>query len=213
MISCVAAGSPLMVEKLFAADAPAYIRPARYWDRLPDRAVQCRLCPNQCVIEQGNTGACRVRKNIRGSLYTLVYGRLAAVHVDPIEKKPLFHFYPGSRAFSVATAGCNMSCRFCQNWQLSQAEPDDLSSRIMSPQTLSKETASSGIPVIAFTYNEPTVQYEFILDTAREAGKRGVKSVIISIGYINAEPGKKLAGALDGIKELRANDLLVEHSL
>ena len=93
-----------------------------------------------------------------------------------------------------------MSCRFCQNWQLSQAEPDDLSSRIMSPQTLSKETASSGIPVIAFTYNEPTVQYEFILDTAREARKRGVKSVIISNGYINAEPGKELAGALDGIK-------------
>lgn len=200
VMSCMAAGYPLMVDKLLADDNPAYIKPAKHWEKLPNGAVQCRLCPNECLIEHGETGACRVRRNIKGSLYTLVYGRLAAMHIDPIEKKPLFHFLPGSRAFSVATAGCNLSCRFCQNWQLSQSEPDDLSAQIMSPRKLCRQAVSGASPVIAFTYNEPTVQYEYIIDVAHEARKRNIKSVIISNGYINKEPGKKLAGVLDAIK-------------
>jgi len=141
-----------------------------------------------------------VRKNIDGSLYTLVYSRIVAAHIDPIEKKPLFHFLPGSTAFSIATAGCNLSCKFCQNWELSQSNPEDVHAVEISPRDLSRRAKSAGTKVIAYTYNEPTVQFEYIMDSSAEARKKGLRPVIISSGYIKPQAGKMLARNLDAVK-------------
>jgi len=180
-----------------------YIKPARHWVPQEGGMVQCRLCPNECTLGRGDRGICRSRKNIDGKLFSLVYSRLAAVHVDPIEKKPLFHFLPGSTAFSVATAGCNLSCKFCQNWQISQSKPEDLNAERINPDEISKKAGNSGARVIAYTYNEPTIQFEYIMDSAAISKKRGIKSVMISNGYTQEKPSRELAGLLDGIK----NDL------
>ncbi len=177
-----------------------FIRPAIMWDKLPGNAVACRLCPNGCQIGDGDRGICRVRKNIGGSLYSLVYSRIAAAHVDPVEKKPMFHFLPGAMAYSVATAGCNLSCKFCQNWELSQVNPEDLEATEISPAELSRRAKSSSAKVIAYTYNEPTVQAEYIIDSSAEGRRNGLRPIIISNGYIRPEAGRVLAKNLDGIK-------------
>ncbi len=177
-----------------------YLKPARMWKKLEGGQVKCGLCPNGCVLDDGDRGVCRVRKNIKGSLYTLVYSRIAAAHVDPIEKKPFFHFLPGSTAFSVATAGCNIACKFCQNWELSQSNPEDLDAERIGPDDLPRRARAGGSKVIAFTYNEPTVQFEYILDASAEARRRGVRSVIVSNGFIRPEAGKMLARGLDAVK-------------
>jgi pyruvate formate lyase activating enzyme len=176
-----------------------YIKPARHWTKLGDK-IQCTLCPNMCILDEGESGICKVRKNIRGKLYTTVFSRIAAMHVDPVEKKPLYHFLPGSLAFSIATAGCNLSCKFCQNWQLSQSYPDDLDARQISPAELSTKAISSDSKVIAYTYNEPTVQYEYIIASSQIARERGIKPVIISNGYIKERASRELCENLDGIK-------------
>lgn len=173
---------------------------ASHWKRLNKKTVQCYLCPNECVIEDGERGACRVRENIDGKLYSLVFSRIAAIHTDPIEKKPLNHFLPGSKTLSVATAGCNLSCKFCQNWQLSQSKPEDLNATRITPIALLRRAKSSRTPVIAFTYNEPTVQYEYIIETSRKAREMGLRSVIISNGYIKPDASKELMTHLDGVK-------------
>jgi len=180
-------------------DSP-FIKPARHWKKLAGGSVRCQLCPNECVISAGSRGACRVRMNLRGGLYTLVYGRLAAMHVDPIEKKPLYHVLPGSLAYSVATAGCNMWCTFCQNWQISQAAPEAIDATFVPPGQLSANARSKRCPVIAYTYNEPSVQFEYLVDSARVARSRGIRPVIISNGYINDAPGRELLGVLDAVK-------------
>lgn len=177
-----------------------FIRPAKRWRRLKGKTVQCGLCPNECVIDEGDRGVCRVRKNINGKLHTIVYSRIAAMHVDPVEKKPLYHFLPGSLALSVATAGCNLSCKFCQNWQLSQSNPEDLDATEIPSSELSKRARATGSKIIAYTYNEPTVQYEYILDSASVARKRGIRPVIISNGYIKPEASRELVRNLDGVK-------------
>ncbi len=182
------------------SDNAYYVKPAKMWKRLEGSVVKCMLCPNGCQLNEDERGICRVRQNIRGSLYSLIYSRIAASHVDPIEKKPMFHFLPGSTAFSVATAGCNMSCQFCQNWQLSQAEPADLDAERITPEDLTARARQSRSPVIAFTYNEPTVQFEYILDSSAAARSRGVRSIIISNGYILPAAGRMLAKNLDAIK-------------
>jgi len=177
-----------------------FIKPAKYWHRLKGGTVQCDLCPNQCQIDRGNRGFCRTRENIDGRLYTIIYSRIAASHLDPIEKKPLFHFLPGSMTYSVATAGCNFTCKFCQNWQLSQASPEDLDAVELSPSSIIKKTTSLGSKIIAYTYNEPIMQYEYIIDSSSIARKKGIKSVIISNGYIRSNPSRELASMLDAIK-------------
>jgi len=177
-----------------------YVKPARMWEKLNDHRVQCLLCPNGCQIDEGERGLCRVRKNIRGSLHTLIYSRIASAHVDPIEKKPMFHFLPGSRAFSVATAGCNLTCTFCQNWELSQASPEELEAQEIAPDDLPRRAQSSGSRVIAYTYNEPTVQFEYIIDSSAVARKYGIRPIIISSGYIRPEAGRILARNLDAVK-------------
>ncbi|HTY13030.1 MAG TPA: AmmeMemoRadiSam system radical SAM enzyme, partial [Candidatus Omnitrophota bacterium] len=161
---------------------------AMYWRGLPGDVVQCGLCPNRCVLPNGRRGLCGIRVNIDGKLYTTVYGKPTAIHVDPIEKKPLSHFLPGTTAFSISTAGCNLGCLFCQNWQISQVKPEDAAHYDLDPDQIIEMAVKSGAPTIAYTYNEPTVYYEYMLQCAKLAKARGLRNVFHSSGYINREP-------------------------
>jgi len=173
-------------------------REAMYYAQLSKNNVRCQLCPNRCFIAPGQRGFCEVRENRDGRLYTLVYGLSCALHVDPIEKKPLFHFLPASRAFSIATAGCNLECKFCQNWQISQARPEETSNYNLEPEQIVRLAKENNCEVIAYTYTEPTIFYEYMLETAKLARKAGIKNIMHSNGYINEEPLRELCEYLDG---------------
>jgi pyruvate formate lyase activating enzyme len=159
--------------------------------------VQCDLCPNHCVLENNQVSRCRARMNKDGVLYSRVYGKPCAVHVDPIEKKPFFHFLPGTTAFSIATAGCVLSCKFCQNWQISQARPEDTDTYDLPPDKVLSQAVSNGCRSIAYTYTEPTVFYEYMYDTAIIARKNKVRNVMHSCGYINEKPLRELSKYMD----------------
>jgi pyruvate formate lyase activating enzyme len=164
------------------------------------RYVRCELCPHRCVLAEGERGTCRVRENRGGKLYTFVYGNPCAIHVDPIEKKPLFHFLPGTTAFSLATAGCSLRCKYCQNYTISQLPPEETENQDAPPETILEAAAQSGTPSIAYTYSEPMVFYEYMLDTARLTRRAGLRNVVISAGYVNPEPLRELCRAVDAIK-------------
>ncbi len=168
-----------------------------YYVKLDNNNVQCVLCPRRCVIPDGKRGFCRVRENRNGTLYTLSYGKPVAVHIDPIEKKPLFHVYPDSKAFSIATAGCNLACKFCQNWQISQASPEDLAVDTVSPEAIVNAAKTNKCKTIAYTYTEPTIFYEYMLDIAKLARGAGVKNLMHSAGFINEEPLRAICKYLD----------------
>ncbi len=168
---------------------------AKFFIKLKDDIVQCRLCPRYCVIKGGEWGNCGARKNVRGTLSSEVYGRIAACHTDPIEKKPLYHFAPCSRTFSIATVGCNLHCRFCQNWELSQAK--EIFGKEFSPRQIVALAKKEGAEGISYTYTEPTVFYEFAYDTARLAKKAGLYNVLVTNGYINPEPLLEIARFID----------------
>jgi len=159
--------------------------------------VRCGLCPNACLLQDGQRGTCRVRVNKNGRLYSLVYGNPCSVHVDPIEKKPLFHFLPGTTAFSIATAGCNFRCLNCQNWEISQKAPEETTNVELMPEDVVATALKSGANSIAYTYNEPTVFYEYMLDTSKAARQRGVRNVWVTNGYMNPEPLEELCKVLD----------------
>lgn len=178
-----------------ADDKPPHI--ASYWTKVKDRIVQCELCPRRCVLDSGQRGQCTVRINRDGVLYTLGYGNPVAVHVDPIEKKPFFHVLPGSKAFSIAVAGCNMRCLFCQNWQISQARPDETVNYDMPPEKVVEGALRSGCRSVVYTYTEPTVFYEYMLDTAKLARSKGLLNGMHTCGYINPEPLKELLKYMD----------------
>lgn len=173
---------------------------ARYYEKLPNRKIKCVLCPRECVIDDQETGYCGVRENYGGTYYTLVYGRPCSAHVDPIEKKPLFHFLPGSAAFSIATVGCNVLCKFCQNWQISQARPDQVDSYDLLPKAIANYAKRYSCQSIAYTYTEPVVFTEYMYDCAEEGHRENVKSVMISNGYIHSRPMKDLCKVLDAVK-------------
>ncbi|MBN2015110.1 MAG: AmmeMemoRadiSam system radical SAM enzyme [Candidatus Altiarchaeota archaeon] len=173
------------------------LREALFYEGLGDNIVRCALCPNRCVIADNGRGLCGVRMNKGGKLYTLGYGNPCAAHLDPIEKKPLFHFLPSTNAFSIATAGCCLRCKYCQNWQISQAKPDETQNLDLSPEDVVAYAKRYNARSIAYTYTEPTVFYEYMLDTAKLAKEEGIKNVIVSCGYINPEPLKGLCRFLD----------------
>jgi len=173
------------------------LKEAMYYQKMQDKIVQCQLCPRRCVIQDKKRGFCGVRENRDGILYTLVYAKPCAVHIDPIEKKPLFHVLPGSSAYSIATAGCNLRCKFCQNWQISQALPEDVESYDMTPQEVVYKAKKANAKAIAYTYTEPTIFYEYMLDTAKIAKKEGILNVMHSAGHINEAPLKELCKYLD----------------
>lgn len=180
---------------------------ASFYRQLDDGNVQCELCPNRCFLKNGQRGICKSRENINGKLYSLVYGNPVTIHVDPIEKKPLFHFLPGAKAYSLATTGCNLSCKYCQNWDISQRTPEEVVATPMKPEEVVNEAIKAGAPVIAFTYNEPIIWYEYMADIAKLARQKGLKTVMISNGYINKEPLKELLNYLDAVKvDLKAFD-------
>ena len=172
-------------------------RVASYWESLDGNLVRCGLCPRRCVVPPGGRGYCEVRENRDGVYYTLTYGNPCAVHVDPIEKKPFYHFLPTTAAFSIATAGCNLDCKFCQNWQISQARPEELANYDLPPEELVEAAVRSGSPSIAYTYSEPTIFYEYMLDCAKLAHARGLRNVCHSNGFIEPAPLRELCEYLD----------------
>jgi pyruvate formate lyase activating enzyme len=174
--------------------------PGASHDHAEPDTVQCLLCAQRCRIPAGERGRCRVRYNQAGELRSLVYGRPATIHVDPIEKKPFFHFLPGSQAFSLATVGCALHCRFCQNWELSQARPEDVPRDYVSAERVAQAAVARSAPVVAFTYNEPTVFLEYLVDIARAARAQGRRTVLVSCGFMNEAPLAELCGCLDAVK-------------
>ncbi|MDK2821321.1 MAG: pyruvate formate lyase activating enzyme [Clostridia bacterium] len=167
---------------------------AKYYVKLEDGKVKCSLCPHNCIIGPGNRGVCRVRENREGDLITLNFGRCSSLALDPIEKKPLYHFYPGSNVLSTGTYGCNFSCQFCQNWQIAQTEPQTVT---ITPEDLvnkAKELNSLGI---AYTYSEPLVWFEFVLATAKLAREAGLKNIMVTNGFIEPEPLAELLQLID----------------
>lgn len=163
------------------------------------KTVRCLLCARACTLKDGERGVCRARANVGGELRSLVYGRPVSVHVDPIEKKPFYHFLPGASALSFGTAGCPLRCKFCQNWQLSQASPEDFGEPFTPPASVVAQAAGSA-PIIAFTYNEPTVFAEYLLDIAAHARPRKIRSVMVSCGFMNEVPLGEMCRSLDAIK-------------
>ncbi|MCA9729895.1 MAG: AmmeMemoRadiSam system radical SAM enzyme [Candidatus Eisenbacteria bacterium] len=162
--------------------------------------VKCELCAQRCVLKDGDRGRCRARINVGGELRSLVYGRPITVHVDPIEKGPFYHFLPGSRSFCLATAGCPLSCKFCQNWEISQARPEDRRPPFTSAADLVSASHDRGVETITFTYNEPTVYAEYVCDVAREARRQGLRSTVVSCGFMTAAPLGEICDVIDAIK-------------
>ena len=175
------------------------MKEASYYKSLANNEVQCQLCPNECEIDHGERGTCRVRYNLSGKLVAENYGLISAIHPDPIEKKPLYHFYPGSTILSIGSLGCNLSCGFCQNAEISQTSVADYKwAREHSPREIIDlvKTIDNNIG-IAFTYNEPTVFYEYMLDTAKIAQKEGFKTVMVSNGFISEDALSVLIDYID----------------
>lgn len=170
---------------------------ASYWNPLEEGRVQCVLCPHECRIPAGQSGICRARANVDGRLCALHYGRASAIHLDPIEKKPLFHFHPGKLILSLGSLGCNLACRFCQNWQISREE---VGTRALCPRdAVALAQTRPDCIGLAYTYNEPLIWYEYVLDTARAARQAGLKNVLVTNGYINPEPLRELLPFIDAL--------------
>ena len=178
-----------------------HVKPARIWKPSPERGegwVKCDLCHRRCYIAPGKYGACGVRKNVGGRLYTLVYGLLTAMNLDPIEKKPLLHFHPGSVVLSISTAGCNFYCQFCQNFEISQARLEKgLYGFLREPEDIVLTAVKYGADGITYTYNEPTIFFELLQDTAREAKKYGLVNTMVTNGYITPEAVDELGSLMD----------------
>lgn len=185
------------------------MEPAKFFNKLGDSKVQCFLCPHNCVISPGGTGICRVRKNINGNLCSLNYGKITSMALDPIEKKPLYRFRNGSQILSVGTFGCNFNCSYCQNWAIAHANPKTYD---MEPKQLvdrALELRSGGNIGIAYTYNEPSIWYEFVYDTTVMAKEVGLSNVLVTNGFIEIEPFKKLLPYIDAINiDIKSYDKL-----
>ena len=182
------------------AKPQAAVHDAMWFDRMPDKAVRCRLCPRECTVADVERGYCGVRENQGGNYKTLVYGNLCSTNIDPIEKKPFFHCLPGTLALSVATAGCNFECKFCQNWRISQYRPEQVESIVIPPENLVRAAKSRRTPTIAYTYTEPVVFAEYVHDTAAIGRQEGVGSVMVSNGYIREPALRELCKVLTAVK-------------
>ncbi|MBN1755818.1 AmmeMemoRadiSam system radical SAM enzyme [bacterium] len=172
------------------------MKEASFYRKLDQGKVQCLLCPHQCILGEGQTGLCRGKQNQDGKLLAINYGQLVSISLDPIEKKPLYHFYPGKTILSTGPNGCNFNCQFCQNWQISQ---EKVPTRMVYPENLVALTLDENSLGIAYTYTEPIIWFEYILDTAQLAHEKGLKNVLVSNGFINPEPLAKLLPFIDAI--------------
>jgi len=169
---------------------------ALYWKKL-GKDIQCQLCPHFCVLKKGERGKCKVRKNINGKLISLVYNKPCSLALDPIEKKPLYHFLPGEKALSIATAGCNLHCSHCQNWEISQCHPEKLRNLELKPEEIIKEAKENKTKIISYTYTEPTIFYEYMLDISKLAKEKKIKNTTVTNGFINPEPLNELCRYID----------------
>lgn len=175
------------------------MKKAMYYEKIEDSKVYCRLCPHNCVIKQHSLGACRARKNIEGELYSLNYGEIASISLDPIEKKPLYMFHSGSNILSVGTFGCNLKCSFCQNWSIAHKNPDTIYAQPATIVQKAVELKEEGNIGIAYTYNEPSIWYEFVYDTSRLAKKEGLFNVLVTNGFISEKPLTELLPYIDAM--------------
>lgn len=171
--------------------------PARWWHKLPDGRIQCDLCPRDCRLHEGQRGLCFVRRRVGDAMVLTTYGRSSGFCVDPIEKKPLNHFYPGSAVFSFGTAGCNLACKFCQNWDISKSTEMDRLMDQASPDEIAEAALATGCRSVAFTYNDPVIFAEYAMDTADACRARGLKTVAVTAGYIHAEPRRAFYEKMD----------------
>ena len=172
-------------------------REALFYSKLDDEYLQCEKCPHECKLTDGDFGFCRSRVNVKNKLYTIGYGNPCSVHIDPIEKKPFYHFLPTARAFSIAVAGCNFRCLNCQNWQISQFSPKETENYDLPPEKVIEQCLKYKSETIAYTYSEPTTFYEYVLDTAKLAKSSGIKNLLKSNGYINEKPLRQLCKVTD----------------
>ncbi|MBN1592956.1 MAG: AmmeMemoRadiSam system radical SAM enzyme [Candidatus Coatesbacteria bacterium] len=206
----LAPGAALSQDKSDPSSSPSVAlskHPAQFYKKLDGSRIQCQLCPRECIVPEGERGYCRVRENQKGEYFSIVYGRPCTYHVDPIEKKPFYHFMPGTTAFSLAAAGCNMHCKFCQNWQISQPKPEELRTFDLPPSDCVSMARKSRCSSIAITYTEPLVSYEYTSDIAKASSASGLATVVISAGYINTKPLEGLLKHLAAIKiDLKAFD-------
>ena len=162
--------------------------------------VQCELCPKACVVAPGQSGECRIRVNIDGKLVAVTYGHPCSVHVDPVEKKPMYHFLPGTGILSLATVGCNLHCKNCQNWEISQENPENVRASELPPEKIPALAVEYGCPSVAYTYSEPLTWYEYTLDTCIRAREARLRNVLVTAGYANRPPLEKLYKYVDGVQ-------------
>lgn len=168
-----------------------------FFTKLENNKVECNLCPHNCIILEEKTGICKTRKNVNGELYSLNYGEVTAINIDPIEKKPLFHFYPGNNVFSIGTWGCNFKCKFCQNFEISQEKPYNIYK--IYPENLLDLVIQKKSKIVAFTYSEPIVWYEYVYDSAKLLKEKNIKTVLVTNGYINKKPLLELLPYIDAM--------------
>jgi pyruvate formate lyase activating enzyme len=171
--------------------------PGRWWHRLDDGRIQCDLCPRDCKLHEGQRGACFVRQNVGNEMILTTYGRSSGFCIDPIEKKPLNHFYPGSSVLSFGTAGCNLACKFCQNWDISKSKDMDRLMDQAAPDEIALAAEESSCKSVAFTYNDPVIFAEYALDTADACHARGIRTVAVTAGYIHAEARREFYTKID----------------
>jgi len=198
-----AVASPSSLSSLSGQQAQSdaqFVVEAKFYDKLENKKIKCKLCPRECNVGDKERGYCGVRENRGGVYYTLVHSRVCAAHIDPIEKKPLFHYLPGTVAFSIATAGCNVNCKFCQNWDISQSRPEQIPADYAPPQRIAALARQNNCPTIAYTYSEPVVFSEFLMDTADAGHEAGVRSIVVSNGYIQQDALKQAYGKMDAVK-------------
>ena len=181
-------------------DDSRFVVEAKFYEKQPNKKIKCKLCPRECAVGDRERGYCGVRENRGGIYYTLVHSRVAAAHIDPIEKKPLFHYLPGTMALSIATAGCNVNCKFCQNWDISQVRPEQVPADYAPPKAVAQLAKQHGCPSIAYTYSEPVVFAEYLMDAADAGHEAGVQSVAVSNGYMQQDSLKAAYGKMDAVK-------------
>lgn len=173
---------------------------ARFYVKLSKQRVRCALCPRGCIVKDGERGVCGVRENRGGVYTTLLHGRARAIHVDPIEKKPLFHYLSGTNALSVGGVGCNLQCKFCQNWDLSRSAPEEIPDEFTPPRRVAALARSFGCPTIAYTYNEPAMFAEYLMEIADAGHEAGIRSIAVSNGYLQQEALREIYGKMDAVK-------------
>jgi pyruvate formate lyase activating enzyme len=179
------------------AEIESGLHPARWWHKLPDGRIQCDLCPRDCRLHEGQRGACFVRQRVGEQMVLTTYGRSSGFCIDPIEKKPLNHFYPGSSVLSFGTAGCNLACKFCQNWDISKSRTMDRLMDQAAPEQIAIAAETSGCKSVAFTYNDPVIFTEYALDAAEACHARGIQTVAVTAAYIHAEPRREFFMHMD----------------